>query len=74
VLHPAHAWPAAGDREQAFLDEILGLGEIPDDQVSGAQQPRRPVRDELVDSARRRSAWPLAAERMVMSSQRPARL
>ena len=37
-VHPAHARPAPGDAQQGLLDEILGLLQVPDDEVPGAQQ------------------------------------
>ena len=38
MLHATNPRPAPGDLEQGLLNEVLGLAEIPDDQVRGPQQ------------------------------------
>jgi hypothetical protein len=49
VVHPADLRPAPRHLEQRLLDEVLGLGQVPDDQVRGPQQAVGAVGYEAVE-------------------------
>ena len=49
MVHPAHAGPATRHRQQALLDQILGLDRVPHHQVRGAQQRVGGGGDELLE-------------------------
>ena len=49
VLHPPDARPAAGHLQQRLLHQVLGLGQVPDDQVRGAEQRIGALRHEAVE-------------------------
>jgi hypothetical protein len=49
ALHAADPRPSLGDFQQRLLDQVLGLGEVPDDQVCGSQEPIRAVGHEALE-------------------------
>ena len=49
VLHRSHPWPAMGQTKEAFLHQVFRLGDIPDDQVGGTQEPLGRLGDEPVE-------------------------
>ena len=48
VIHRADPRPAPRDDDQAVLDEVLGVGQVPRDEIRGPQQGGRGLGDELV--------------------------
>jgi len=56
MVHPADLRPALGNLEERLLDEVLGLGQVPDDQIRRAQEPVAVLGDEAVEVCAARSA------------------